>query len=73
LTQESSHRETSSVTTHTLLTVRELADELRVPVATVYRWNSDGTGPPVYRVGRHARFKRDEVDRWLEQQARPVG
>jgi excisionase family DNA binding protein len=60
------------VNTHTLLTVRELADELRVPVATVYRWNSEGTGPPVYRVGRHARFKRAEVERWLKQQARLV-
>jgi excisionase family DNA binding protein len=57
------------VSTHTLLTVRELADELKVPVATIYRWSSDGTGPTSYRVGRHLRYKRVDVDQWLERHA----
>ena len=28
-----------------LLTVRELADYLKVPVATIYGWNYHATGP----------------------------
>ena len=49
-----------------LFTVEELAEELRVPVATLYRWRHFGEGPPAYRVGRHLRYPEDGVDRWLE-------
>ena len=29
--------------------------------ATVYRWTSDGSGPPFYKIGGHNRWKRSEV------------
>ena len=51
-----------------MLTPQELAAFLAVPVATVYRWNSEGTGPRRVRVGKHVRFRRADVDAWIEQQ-----
>lgn len=52
-----------------LLTPQELADRLRVPVATVYAWNYKGTGPAFMKLGRHVRYSRAAVDRWLVEQA----
>jgi excisionase family DNA binding protein len=50
-----------------LITSKELARLLRVPVTSVYGWRQHGTGPPAYRVGRHTRYRVDEVLAWLEQ------
>ena len=49
-----------------LLTAKELADYLAVPLATVYRWRSHGVGPRGFRVGRHVRFQWVDVDRSVE-------
>lgn len=51
-----------------LLTPQELADRLRVPVGTIYAWNYKDTGPGYLKVGRHVRYLRSEVDRWLAEQ-----
>ena len=47
----------------------ELAEMLGVPVSTVYRWNTLGTGPRPLRVGKHCRYRARDVDTWLEQRA----
>ena len=47
----------------------ELADELCIPVATVYAWRYQGRGPKGYKIGRHVRYKRSDVDAWLETRA----
>jgi excisionase family DNA binding protein len=44
----------------------EVAALLKVPKATVYRWTSDGSGPPFYKIGRHNRWKRSEVLAWFD-------
>ncbi len=44
----------------------EVAALLKVPKATVYRWTSDGSGPPFYKIGRHNRRKRSEVLAWFD-------
>lgn len=49
------------------LTVDELAQVLRVPKATVYRWRSTGDGPKGYAVGRYVRFRWTDVEAWLEE------
>jgi excisionase family DNA binding protein len=51
------------------LSVSELAEELGVPRASVYGWNSDGTGPPRVKVGRHVRYRRRDVELWLADHA----
>jgi len=48
-----------------LLTLNELADYLHLSRRTVYRL-LDGTDLPAYRVGSHLRFRRQDVDSWLE-------
>lgn len=50
------------------LTIEELANELDVPVRTVYAWRVKGTGPRGATFGRHVRFRRSDVDAWIEQQ-----
>jgi excisionase family DNA binding protein len=53
------------------MTPHQLAAYLGVPVNTVYRWRTLGIGPRGFRVGRHTRFRRADVDAWLEQGATP--
>jgi excisionase family DNA binding protein len=41
---------------------------LGVPRATLANWRSAGKGPPFVKVGRHVRYRREDVDRWVEAQ-----
>jgi excisionase family DNA binding protein len=49
-----------------LLTIRELAAYLSVPVSTIYGWRYTGEGPRGMKVGRLVRYRAEDVDRWLE-------
>ena len=53
-----------------LLTVRELAEELRVPVSWVYaRSRQRGPGSiPRIKVGKYLRFEFEDVLMWLRSQ-----
>ena len=48
-----------------LLTVEDLAEYLGVPVATLYAWRYHRQGPPGFRVGRHLRYRRADIDEWI--------
>jgi len=53
-----------------LLTVEELAKELKAPPSWIYS-RTRQTGPdaiPVIRVGKYCRFKLADVMEWLERQ-----
>ncbi len=52
-----------------LLTIAEVADIVRAPVATLRYWRHLGTGPRSFRIGRGVRYWRTEVRSWLEQQS----
>ena len=52
-----------------LLTMQEVADVVRVPVATLRYWRHLGTGPRSFRIGRSVRYWRTEVFAWLDDQA----
>lgn len=52
-----------------LMTSTELADYLKVPLGTLHQWRSRGEGPPGFRVGRHVRYRVDDVQAWLSIQA----
>jgi excisionase family DNA binding protein len=56
-----------------LLGPQELADWLGVPLATVYRWRTNGDGPPGLRVGKHLRYRVQDVESWLESQVERNG
>jgi predicted DNA-binding transcriptional regulator AlpA len=46
------------------LTPRELATREKVPTKTVYQWNTRGTGPPYFKIGRHVRYRLRDVVAW---------
>lgn len=52
-----------------LLSTEALAEYLGVPIKTVYTWNSEGSGPRRIRVGKHVRYRRSDVDAWLDARA----
>lgn len=56
-----------------LMTVQELARYLGVPVGTLYQWRYRREGPAGFRVGRHVRYRRADVQKWIEQQLQHAG
>jgi len=52
-----------------LLTISEVADILRAPVATLRYWRHLGTGPHNFRIGRTVRYWHHNVTTWLQQQS----
>jgi excisionase family DNA binding protein len=53
-----------------LLTLREVAQILRVPEATLRYWIHKGTGPTHLKIGRHIRYPRAALQRWMRDQRR---
>ncbi|HET7355998.1 MAG TPA: helix-turn-helix domain-containing protein [Nocardioidaceae bacterium] len=51
-----------------LLTLKEVADLLRVPEATLRYWRHLGTGPRGFRLGRSVRYWRTDLTLWLTEQ-----
>lgn len=47
-------------------TVDEVAQYLKVPIATLYRWRALGTGPPSIRIGKHIRYRMGDVRDWVQ-------
>lgn len=48
-----------------LMTQRQTADYLGKVERTLERWRRDGVGPRYLRVGRTIRYRRADVDAWL--------
>lgn len=46
------------------LSNEDLADRYHVPVATVRKWRHEGTGPPALKLGRHVRYRPEDVTEW---------
>ena len=53
-----------------LMTAEDISGTLVVPLATVYQWRSRGLGPPAIKVGKHLRYRRRDLERWLDEQAK---
>jgi hypothetical protein len=51
-----------------LLTITEVADIVRVPVATLRYWRHLGNGPRSFRIGRGIRYWHHDVTIWLQRQ-----
>jgi excisionase family DNA binding protein len=49
-----------------LWSTQELADFLGVPIQTIYQWRKRNYGPPGRRMGKHIRYRRSEVERWID-------
>lgn len=48
-----------------LLTVDELAEELRVPAGTFRSWRAQDKGPRSFKIGRRVVYRRSDVAAWL--------
>jgi excisionase family DNA binding protein len=53
-----------------MATPAEVADFLQVPVKSLYQWRYQGSGPRAHRVGRHLRYRWEDVEDWLTTTAR---
>jgi excisionase family DNA binding protein len=49
-------------------TPEQVADYLQIPVKTLAKWRSEGTGPRYTKIGRHARYDWADVRAWLASQ-----
>ncbi|MEZ6127171.1 MAG: helix-turn-helix domain-containing protein [Planctomycetaceae bacterium] len=61
MTEESRHDES-------LLTLKEVADYLRVSEDSIYKMAQAGEIPG-FKIGRQWRFRRSEIHDWLHQQS----
>ncbi len=49
-----------------VLTIEELSIYLKIPKSTLYKLVREGK-VPAQKVGRHWRFRKKSIDRWLDE------
>lgn len=57
-----------------MISIEELAAYLGIKISTLYAW-VHSRRIPYYKVGRLVKFRKSEIDEWLEQrkvQERPI-
>jgi excisionase family DNA binding protein len=59
----------ASVPKDAVFTIDDLVIYLKLPKSTVYKLAQEGKIPG-QKVGRHWRFRRDTIDRWLDTNAK---
>jgi len=52
--------------TDNVLTIEELSVYLKIPKSTLYKLVREGKIPS-QKIGRHWRFRKEAIDRWLEE------
>ena len=50
-----------------VLTLEEVVEYLRIPKSSLYKLAQDGR-IPCQKVGRHWRFSKEAIDRWLGEE-----
>ena len=53
-----------------LMTTKEVAAYLNLAAGVLYRWRREGKGPRSIRFPRGYRYRREDVEHWLEEQER---
>lgn len=56
-----------------ILTLREVAELLRVPEGTLRYWRFCQAGPVSFKIGHHIRYERRDVHQWRRGQRNPGG
>ena len=51
-----------------LLRPLDVAARIGVPVGTLANWRCDGRGPRYLKVGRHVRYRVEDLEAWLDRQ-----
>jgi excisionase family DNA binding protein len=49
------------------LTLEQIAEYLQMSTSSIYKMAQTGK-IPAYKVGRQWRFKKEEIDKWVEKQ-----
>lgn len=49
-----------------VMTIEQLATYLNVPLSSLYKLAQEGR-IPCQKVGRHWRFRKETIDRWLDK------
>jgi len=49
-----------------VMTIEELSTYLKIPKSTLYKLVREGKVPS-QKVGRHWRFRKEAIDRWLDE------
>ena len=49
-----------------IMTIDELSDYLKISRSTLYKLAQEGK-VPCQKVGRHWRFRKEAIDRWLDE------
>ena len=62
--------DTTQTTDDQLLSVGQLAELLGVPARTIHAWRYRRTAPPGIRLGKHLRFRRRDVEAWIDEHRR---
>jgi DNA-binding transcriptional MerR regulator len=55
-----------------LWSIQDVSRYLKIPVKTLYRWRCQGYGPKARRLGKHLRYKPDDVRVWFESRGADV-
>lgn len=55
------------------MTPKGLATLLGVPLQTIYAWRTRGEGPPAHKIGRHLRYRPEDVEQWLGSRRAEAG
>ena len=57
-----------------VLTIDDLSSYLKIPKSTLYKLVREGK-IPCQKIGRHWRFRKEAIDRWLEEsrETKPEG
>jgi excisionase family DNA binding protein len=50
-----------------IFTINDLCELLSVTPKTVHSWRHRGIGPTSFKAGKHVRYKRSDIEAWIEQ------
>lgn len=53
-----------------LLDVQDVSAITKIPVRTLRLWRHEGRGPRAFRIGKHLRYRRQDVAAWIDEEAR---
>ena len=53
-----------------LLPETRVAELLGVTRRCLQRWRADGSGPVYIKMGRHIRYRKEHIEKWLDKQSR---
>ena len=54
---------------NSIMTTKQLAEYLGISESLLHTYRADGIGPVYLKLGKLVRYRLDDVEKWLEEQA----